>query len=71
MTNHKLKKWRKERGLSQEALGKLIGVTKASVSRYEQGRVPEWPVMLEIVEISKCEVTPNDWLPKKFLGGQS
>lgn len=63
MANHKLKTWRKSRGLSQEALGKLIGVTKASVSRYEQGRVPEWSVMLLIVQITDGVITPNDWLP--------
>lgn len=66
MANHPLKDWRKARGLSQEAFGKLIGVTKASVSRYEQGRIPEWPAMLEIVKVTKRQVTPNDWLPEHF-----
>lgn len=63
MANHKLKTWRLAQNLTQDELGRLIGVTKATVSKYENGRVPEWPVMIRLVEISKQEVTPNDWLP--------
>jgi len=31
----RLKQVRKERGLSQQALGEMIGVTKATISKYE------------------------------------
>lgn len=31
----RLKQVRKERGLSQQALGEMIGVSKATISKYE------------------------------------
>lgn len=34
---HRLKALRKERGLTQEELGNLLGVTKASIQKYENG----------------------------------
>lgn len=34
---HYLREWREHRGLSQEALGKMVGATGATISRYEKG----------------------------------
>ena len=36
---HKIKTLRKEKGLTQEELGKLIGVQKSAVAKYENNRV--------------------------------
>ena len=38
-TSDKIRKLRIEKGLSQEALGKLLGVKKAAINKYETGRV--------------------------------
>ena len=38
-TSEKIKKLRIEKGLSQEALGKLIGVQRAAINKYEKGTV--------------------------------
>ena len=38
MENH-IRHWRRERGLSQEALGKLVGLGKASISKLERGEM--------------------------------
>ena len=48
MFGDKLKELRKQHGLSQEELGRRIGVTKQSVSRYEAGRMPTVEVMMRI-----------------------
>lgn len=60
---HPLKAWRKRNGLTQTDVGIAIGVLKSAVCRYEQGRAPEWKVMLRIHELTDGEVKPNDWLP--------
>lgn len=57
----KLKAWRESAGLSQDALGKKIGVSSVAIGRYERGRVPEPDVMQKIIEISAAAVQPNDW----------
>ena len=36
-TQHYLREWRIERGLSQSALGRLVGVNKSVISRMETG----------------------------------
>jgi len=38
-TAEKIKQLRLQKGLSQEALGSLIGVKKAAINKYETGRV--------------------------------
>lgn len=38
-TSEKIKALRNEKGLSQEALGALVGVKKAAINKYETGRV--------------------------------
>nr|WP_321457253.1 helix-turn-helix transcriptional regulator [uncultured Cohaesibacter sp.] len=67
MANHPLKDWRLQRRLTQTELGDAIGVTKAAVSRYEQGIAPSWAVQVEIFEFTEGAVTPNDWLPNREI----
>lgn len=39
MTGTRIKKLRKEKGLTQEQLGKLLGVKKSAIAKYENNRV--------------------------------
>ena len=39
MTGERIKKLRKEKGLTQEQLGKLLGVKKSAIAKYENNRV--------------------------------
>lgn len=49
---YRLKELRKEKNMSQGELGKLLGVTKVSVSGYEKGtRVPSMDVLLLILDV--------------------
>ena len=53
MTGQELKKWRRRMGLSQEELGRLLGVARFSVSRWEIGTrsIPTFlPLALEALE---------------------
>ena len=38
-TSEKIKFYRNKKGLSQEELGKLVGLQKAAINKYETGRV--------------------------------
>lgn len=51
MFGDKLKELRKQHSMSQAELGKLLGVTKQSVSRYESGRVPTVEILMKISEV--------------------
>lgn len=57
----RLKAWRVEKGLSQEALGSLLGVSSVAVGRYERDRVPEPAVLQKLTELTEGDVTPNDF----------
>lgn len=49
---YRLKILRKDNGLSQGDLGKLLGVSKVSVSNYEKGtRIPSMDVFLMIMRV--------------------
>ena len=49
---YRIKKLRKERLLSQAELGKMIGVSKVSISGYESGnRVPSMEILEKIIDI--------------------
>lgn len=45
-----LRELRKQRKMSQEELGKKIGATKQSISRYESGRVPDVETIMALAE---------------------
>jgi len=50
MIGERLKQLRKERGIKQEDLAKIIGVTKSSVSMYETNKTtPSYSALAEIV----------------------
>ena len=40
MTGERIKKLRKEKGMTQQELGELLGVQKSAIAKYENGRVP-------------------------------
>ena len=49
---YRLYELRKDKNLSQEDLGKILGVTKVSVSGYEKGtRVPSMDILIKILDI--------------------
>lgn len=51
---YRLKELRKDNNMSQEELGKLLGVTKVSVSGYENGtRIPSMEVLVTILNVFK------------------
>lgn len=49
---YRLRELRKENNMSQSDLGKLIGVTKVSVSGYEKGnRIPSLDILNSILDV--------------------
>lgn len=61
-----IKKERVKRGLSQEELGRLLGVTKVSVCGYEKGtRTPTLDIFIRLSDI--LELTPNQLLGRKIM----
>jgi transcriptional regulator with XRE-family HTH domain len=61
--NHPLKTYRDERGLTQEALGKELGVADVTISRWETGarRIDDalLPKVAEKTGIPKTELRPD------------
>lgn len=56
----RLKELRKEKNLSQAALGEMLGVSKVSISGYEKGtRVPSMDILLLILDVFNV---PADFL---------
>ena len=53
------------KGLTVEEMGRMLGVSHVSVSRYRNGlRRPEWDILARIIKVTQGAVTPNDFLPK-------
>ena len=49
---YRLKELRKSKNISQAELGKLLGVTKVSVSGYEKGtRIPSLEILINIIKL--------------------
>jgi len=49
---YRLRELRKEKNMSQDDLGKLLGVTKVSVSGYENGtRIPSMNILMLILDV--------------------
>ena len=59
MTGERIKKLRKEKGLTQQQLGELLGVQKSAIAKYENGRVPNLKkeTLTKLAEI--FNVSPN------------
>lgn len=54
----RIKELRKKKGLTQEELGKLINVTKVSISCYENGnRIPNLETFVDLIEV--LDTTPD------------
>jgi transcriptional regulator with XRE-family HTH domain len=59
--DHPLKRYRMRHGLTLEALGEHLGVSKATVCRWEGGeRFPNALMMQRIAKVTGGSVTPND-----------
>lgn len=53
----RLKELRTVAGLTQEQLGKMVGVTKVSISCYENGtRTPTWDTMIDLANVLKVDI---------------
>ena len=47
---------------SRAQFARLIGVKHITVTRYVEGRCPDWRIMAKIVEATDGKVTANDFL---------
>ena len=61
--NKKLKAWLKERELTTDEFGRLIGVSGSEVRRYIQGtRQPRVEVMRRIIDVTRGNLRADDFL---------
>lgn len=68
--SEKLTTLRKQRGLSQEALGDLIGVSRQAVSKWETGQTT--PEMGKLIELARVfEISSDELLGLSANDGQS
>ena len=59
---HPLKAYLTKRRISQRDFAAKIGVNESAVSRQiTQNRLPEPEVMQRIIDVTKGQVTANDW----------
>jgi transcriptional regulator with XRE-family HTH domain len=58
----KLRTWRLRQGLTQEELAEVLGTARASVNRYENGRMPTRRLIRAIHKLTKGKVTANDFI---------
>ena len=64
-----LAEYRKIKGLSLGVMARLIGVrSRASIQRYERGRIPRRAILARIVEATAGEVTAADFYPSASSG---
>jgi transcriptional regulator with XRE-family HTH domain len=50
--------------LHHTVVARAMGVSPEALRRYRYGdRLPVWPVLVRLAELSKGNVTPNDFLP--------
>lgn len=57
--NENIRKLRAERGLTLEALGKAVGVSKQTIQRYENGQISTIPYDKILSLASALNVTPG------------
>lgn len=57
LLGNRIKSLRKQKGLTQEELGKLINVTKVSICCYErENRVPTLETLLALADVFKVDI---------------
>ena len=61
-TSEKIKALRVQKGLSQEALGELVGLQKAAINKYEKGRVVNIKKSMLAKLADALDVSPADLL---------
>jgi DNA-binding transcriptional regulator YiaG len=69
-----LTEWRKAKGLMQEQLANLLGVTKACISRWESGdrKIPAFlHITLKCLKVKKGGDSKVKGRPKKKKGGKA
>jgi len=58
-----LEEWMRAKGLSDRAMGKLIGISHSIVVRYRTGELrPSWPVLDEILRVTEGAVRPDSFI---------
>lgn len=57
----KLKEWREEVGRSVADVAEELGCTRQAIAKYEAGGMPKPEMMAAIIELTRGDVTPNDW----------
>ena len=63
-----LRECRKEKGITQEQLAEMLGVTNRSVSRWENGsNLPDLDILIEMADYYDVELTK--WMHLLFIGG--
>jgi transcriptional regulator with XRE-family HTH domain len=60
----KIRAIRLDRQMNQTEFGELLGVTQASVSRWEKGSMPDPPLLARLAEMAGEDI-------RQFLGGES
>lgn len=68
MSNHPLRSYREQAGISLDDLALLVGASKASLSRIETRlQVPSLGLVERIVGVSKGALTANDFVGERTL----
>lgn len=64
----RIRHFRERAGLSQDALAKKLGVSRSTVARFEEGKVPTMrlPQICEAVSRPDRVVVPEDLIPLEF-----
>lgn len=60
----KLLDYLEQNEMTDAEFAELIGVKRQSIYRYRTGeRMPEWPIVARIMQVTEGQVTANDFLP--------
>lgn len=54
-----------QKGMTQEALAKRVGVTQGRIAQLLHGELPSMPLAARIQEATGGAVTPNDFLQER------
>lgn len=59
----KLATWMAKKRYDDEVVSAAVGVDRATISRIRRGKhKPSWPVMNQIMELTRRKVMPNDFV---------